>query len=423
MGIPKISRVGISTIAIGILLLVFPSRLSGWGLTWMGVQLEQLVTAARLRVGPFRINASLSIKEAGYNSNLYPGTGGPAVGDGTATGGSEVRLYLPLKDRVVFDLYDYPHYAFYLKTKEERAWNNIFRGQVHFVFQKLYVLIGGGFLNTRQPVSSEIQLRIRMKQDSLDGLALWQTSRFTSVIAQGRWTKFRYVDTSEITSGIPERLDRQEVRFNLKTLVQIKPTVRPYLEAEFGSYLFADNSLGRDSKSYSAFGGIEFLKPGKIQGTLTLGYKYFDHLLPTGIDYKGVVGNTLLTWAVSPMWEVRASLIRDAQFSAYSDFTYYILTSLGPGVSYQLSRAIRLSYDFVFGRILYPFQEADNGGALEYWASKYFTHSFVILFLLGQNVDLSLVSNFWKQDRIPGFDATLGPDSRVFIGFSLDIRL
>ena len=53
--------------------IAVPTRLFGQGHTWPGVNLQQLLEAARWHIGTARLNAAFELRNAGYDSDIYYG--------------------------------------------------------------------------------------------------------------------------------------------------------------------------------------------------------------------------------------------------------------------------------------------------------------------------------------------------------------
>jgi len=157
-----------------IFLFLAQSRSFAWGNTWMGMSLEQAVNSARGRAWAFRYNAAVQINNAGYDSDIYFGMRDNRVPDYMFSAGPDIQVFLPLKKRVVFEISESPRYAFFLKTDRERALNNTFSGNMHVVFDRLYFQAGGGMINAKQRLSTELSVNVRYKQENLSGLVLWQ---------------------------------------------------------------------------------------------------------------------------------------------------------------------------------------------------------------------------------------------------------
>ena len=132
-----------------------------------------MVGSARWRLDALRINASVSIANAGYDTDIYYGYFSQATPDFTLTASVPVQILLPISKKAVVEFNDAPQYLFYGKTERERAWNNIFNGRFHLALDKVYIQVGGGLSNVRQRLSPELDINIRQKSDSLDGTFLW----------------------------------------------------------------------------------------------------------------------------------------------------------------------------------------------------------------------------------------------------------
>jgi len=122
----------LAQVAVIFSVFLFPGRSFGWGNTWLGVNLEQIVNAARLKIGPFRGNVGFQLGNVGYDSDIYFGNTRDRTPDYTFAARPSAHFYLPLKKGIVLDIAEAPQYVFYLKTKAERAWNNSFLAQAHF---------------------------------------------------------------------------------------------------------------------------------------------------------------------------------------------------------------------------------------------------------------------------------------------------
>ena len=230
------------------------------GNTWVGINLEQMVNAARIRLGELRLNAAFELTNAGYDSDVYYGYLEEAVPDYTFSAGLPVQVLLPLSKKVVLDVSDTPQYLFYLDTERERAWNNSFQGVIHFALDEIYIQAGLESTNVRRRFSPELDVNVREKRNGLNGLALWQLSRMTSLALIYGGTEYRYSDAEYLGENIAERLGRREDFFDFVTYVQPSPRTRIFVDGQFGTYKFAaTEAANRDAKSYAFFGGVEFI--------------------------------------------------------------------------------------------------------------------------------------------------------------------
>ncbi len=241
-------------------LLGSPGFMAAQGNTWVGINLEQMVNAARFRLGALRLNASLELTNAGYDSDVYYGYFDEAVPDYTFSAGLPVQILLPLSKKVVLEVSDTPQYLFFLDTQRERAWNNTFQGALHLALDEIYIQAGGRSANVRRRFSPELDVNVREKTNGLNGLALWQLSRMTSLALIYEGAEYRYSDAEYLGTNISELLDRREDFFDFVTYVQPGPRTRLFADGQFGTYRFAaTEAANRNAKSYAFFGGVEFI--------------------------------------------------------------------------------------------------------------------------------------------------------------------
>jgi hypothetical protein len=390
-----------------IFVLLLPGRSLGWGNTWLGVNLEQIINAARGKMGPFRYDAAFRLDNAGYNSDIYFGYLANPVPDYVFSAGPELSLYLPVTKGIVFDISEIPKYTFYLNTNRERAFNNAFRGQVHCALDRLYFEAGGGLRNAKENLSLEFNIPIRHMEMDFGGFAFWQISKGSAIAFQFRSTTFDYEDPQDGSLKLGEILNRRESYLNLTTfLLQVSKT-RIYLDAEYGAFDFRETvSKFKDSRSYGIYGGIEFLpeSPDKelsneqnrgIRGRINLGYKYFDVLASRQKEFNGLIGHAGVEANILSFTTIRAVFDRNIQFSVYSDLDYYLQSVYGVGLSYALAKNIQATYDFSFSQFEYvrPAGLDLNGTT----SIKYLSHVFGIRLRLGRNLELDLAADLGRR--------------------------
>jgi hypothetical protein len=417
------SRLCILSAAIALLawLVLLTGSVFGQERTWAGMSLAQMLEAARWRVGAFRINAALTLTNAGYDTDIYYGYFVEPVPDYTFSAAVPVQVLLPLCKRIVLDLVDSPQHLFYLETTKERAWNNFFKGQVHFTLEKFYIQAGGGLSNIRQRLSPELNINIRQKEDSLGGTFLWQTSREISIALLYGEARYDYGDAEFAGTSIAEILNRKEKYFDFVAYLQPSSRVRLFVDGQYGRYTFMEvTSSFKDTRSYGVFGGLAFVpREGEarpvepVQGSISLGYKRFDILDPLLADGSAFVGMVDVSAGLFKRTTGRAFFSRDFAFSAFSSGTFYQSTTYGGGVSRRLSRRATFLYDLMFSRSTYP--EAGGGGIPGGRNFRYTMHTFSLSVRLARHLGMTFQGTLGKR----AMDESGPARSRNFFGFSL----
>ena len=399
-------------------LFLLPGPVFGQGNTWVGANLAQMVEGARWRLGAFRVNAAFSLSNVGYDSDVLYGYTAEPIPDFTLAAGTMVQVLLPLSKKVVLDIFDSPQYVFYLDTKNERAWNNTFRGRVHFAFDRVYVQLGGGLSDVRYRLSPELNINVRQKQDSLDGLVLWQVSKRASLAFVYGSAKYDLGEAEFGGVSLSDYLNRKEDYFDLITYIEPSPRVRFFVDGQYGSYVFTKEEFrSRDARSYGIFGGIEFIpKAGEllatagIEGSVRLGDQRVDIIDPRFMDGSGLTGEADVSVSIMKRNAAHIFFSRGFQFSVFSGSSYYLATAYGGGVSRLLSRKASIYYNISFGSSLYP-----GSGAPEGFLNRYTTHSFGLNLMLARQLSLGFLGTLGKR----ALDSSGLARNRNFFGFNL----
>ena len=391
------TAVRFALLAMGFGYFLAPRSSFGQENNWMGASLQQAVNSTPWRTGPIRASAAFRLDNGGYDSDIYYGFAIDTVPDYRFTAGLDTRLFLMIKDKIVLDFAERPTYEFYLHTRNERAWNNAFRGEIHFVLRRVYVRAGAGLADVRERMSPELNINVRRKEDSVLGLAFCQVSRGVSMALQFRGFSFQFQNPSGGGYSVRENLNRREAYVNFRTYLQGTERTRFYLDGEYGIFHFTEavSSL-RDSRSYSVYTGVEFLPPvgdeGRtrgVYGRINLGYRKFDMNESWRGNFEGLVGNSGISITVWRRTALRAYAGRDLQFSAFSDYTYYLQSFYGAGLSRYFSRRTLFTYDYFYSVIKYPWF---TGGGTSSDRANFRAHSLRLLFRPLRNLELGLTA-------------------------------
>jgi hypothetical protein len=407
------SRAGVAGVVLAASLLLIPA--AGHAQTWRGLELQRLMREAPWHFGPFQIQPSLVIANAGVDSNLFYTPSNP-VKDFTLTGGPAATLYMPIHRKFVLSVYGSPQYVWYSKTVRERTWNYFFNGAAMLDLKNAFFSLEGLYSDARERWSTEIDIRPRRKQLGYGGSALLKLGWKTSFAMSYRTVKYDYESVDYSGFNIRERLNRQESYANLSLYYQAAENRRFFIDLEYGRYNFefATESALRDAESVALFGGLEFSRLGRrVRGRLRLGYKKFDPLRAGTPEYAGLVGDTQLSFRLAKILSLRGSYLRDVQFSVWYGDAYYIETRPGVGASLYPLPFLRLDYDYSRGQNRYPV--AGGGGAGVTRLDRYNMQSGALYYRIMKNTALGFVVSWWARvSNIPGED-----DQRTFYGLNL----
>jgi hypothetical protein len=382
---------------------------------------EHIRDTAKWRIGPFRIFPRLQLRNIGYDDNIYDmRKDNNPISDYTATLSPQANIYLVYRNWLIFSFLENPEYVYFFKEKKERSFNNTFSpGMKMLVFQRFALSGNYSYRKARRRASSEFDVRAEEKLKGYSGSFFYETARATSFGFSGSVQKINYEDTTTPGEMIffSRALNREEKSWSFEFYYRIFSRSYFFLSGGATDYKFEHReSSWRDSYSYQAYSGIRFPLLGRARGVLSLGYKKLNPRKRELKGFSGLVGNTGLDFRIG-RFGVRLSYLRDSYFSYTIGNAFFIENSYGSGISFYLTRFLRLDYDFTYGRNNYPEKIRINlpdGGYQEiHRQDKYQAHTFGLVIRIIRNTGLGLMINHWERDSNYFFESNR---RRWFIG-------
>jgi hypothetical protein len=386
--------------------------------TWKGQELERKWRETAWHFGPFHIQPSLVISNAGVDSNVFSAPSNP-IKDFTITAGPAGQVYVPIHRKFVLSAYGSPQYVWYSKTERERTWNYYLNGAAQLSLRNVFFSLEGKYSDARERWNTEIDIRPRRKEKGYGGSILVKTSWKTAASLAYRTARYDY--ESVVYEGwfnVQERLNRRESYANFSMFYQASTQRRFFLDFEYGlfDFEFPTQAALSDSRSGAAYAGLEFSPLGRrVRGRIRIGYKKFDIRNAEGVDYEGIVGDTQLSVRVARPFVIRGSFVRDVRFSLWYNNPYYLESRPGVGASVYIFRFLRLDYDYSLGRNNYPVTQEIAPGEEVKRRDDYRIHSAAIYFRIKKSVGLGFVASFWTRDS----NFASEDDKRTFFGVNL----
>jgi len=191
-----------------------------------------------------------------------------------------------------------------------------------------------------------------------------------------------------------------------------------FARAGYSEYDFRHpESSWRNSRAKFVTAGLRFPLLGRARGALSFGYKRFTPRTAGLKGYEGLIAKSdvdLLTGRFR--WHARLS--RDNRFSIWENALFYVDDEAAAGVSYYLTRSIRLDYEFSAARLDYPEPfEVSTPGGIAFFDRRddVNQHSLGFSVRLMRTIGLSISYNIFDwASTIPGFDI-----KRSFLGLNL----
>jgi hypothetical protein len=381
---------------------------------------ERILEETRWMIGPFRIFPRFNLKQIGYDGNVYyQSEEDVPVTDYTATVSPEIKAHLLFRNSFIFTFTENPEYIYYIHEARERRWNHIFSPEFKWLVFGRFVLGGSYFYqNRRYRASSEFDVRANELRTGYTGSLFYETARETSFGFKYKRENVSYEDVDYAGEEIylSRILSRLETTYEGEFYYQVFASSFLFFKAGTTAYEFeSPEAHWRNSDSWQFYTGVRFPLLGRIQGQISLGYKELTPRTEGIKGFSGLVGDSQVEYRLKRM-RFRLEYRRDCQFSYWTNNIYYVYDNYVGGVSFYITRFLRLDYDYTYGEGHYPEEETirlPDGTLYELKRDDtYTTNTLGFAVRLVKDLGLGVNVNWWGRDS----NIYYASRDRVFIG-------
>lgn len=416
----KFQKTLLLQLAVLLMFFIVRSPIRGQSYQTFMSELNEIIEKSKWRIGPIRAYPAIQFTNVGYDGNVYyQKERDDQTSDYTATISPQFRFHLLFRRFLIISLTENPEYVYYFKEKRERRWNNTLTPAFKLLLFHRFVVSGNySYMNRRRRVTSEFDVRAQEIVKGYYGSFFYESARRTSFGISASIRKFRYEDITfpEQEVELSRALNREERTGNFEFFYQIFSESYFFLRGGYTEYTFEHpNSKWRNSYSHQVYGGIIFPILGRMRGTLSLGYKRLLAQVETKRGFSGMVGNTGLDIRIR-RFGFRLQYSRDCRFSYYTNNFFFLENRYGAGISFYVSRFLRLDYNFLYGMNNYPepaiirLPDENYMEMVRKDRNRFHTAGIVIRIIRSTGVGLML--NYWEREsNIPEVDR-----NRMFIG-------
>lgn len=321
--------------------------------------LPAIAYSADLKIGPFRIQPIFSIKNMGYDSNIFSSPT-KAIADYTATPSAGLRSVVLLGRRGYLSLGGELGYLWFYQTTAQNFLNRYADAHLEINFSRLSIYIEEGFAHVRDRYGYEIDLRTNHTTNSASVGFKFEPSRKTFLELVLSQDLLRYDSEASFRDyRLRDVLNRIENNGRFTFGFQLRPKTRALIELNYGENNFDNPASDLNSLSYKALLGVELDASALIQGIFKIGYKYLIFPSSRVEDYQGLAGFASLSYRFADRISFLFSYNRDTY---YSYFAYYYFSDLYGGlITFYLSDRIGIDLGSTIVNNKYPLREvAEN---------------------------------------------------------------
>jgi hypothetical protein len=341
----------------GVFLLVLVAAGTAFGQSYVAFDDDwrRIVETLRFSLGPIKLDPLISLRDVGYDDNIYYENSG--VGDYTGTLSFDVKAYLPVRHSLILYVEEKPEYNFYLHQTRERLLTNTYGAGLKYLLFGRFVLTGAFQSAESQRRQTPELGRPTRDTSRVFSLGLYyETARKTSLglYAQSNTLSYEDIQTPQGDIPLSQTLNHQERSAYMEFYYRVFAESVFFLRGGATRYIFdSATATDRDSTSYQAYAGLRLPRAGPLRGTIALGYKTLVPRLGTLASYAGIVGNAEVE-ARFGWFSLRGLYQRDIMFS-YDDTEFaYVGNRYRGGLSIYPFSFLRLDYGYETGSSDYP---------------------------------------------------------------------
>ena len=413
-------RIKINKIIIVLILFQFLwiKSASAQSVNWLAENILELFKNAPWKIGQLHLYRAFYLNNAGYDSDIYYGYMGKTYPDYTLFAGPAFQALVPLQKLIFLDSYQSLQGAFYLKNDKERALNFRSNNQIHFLAKKLYGRTGLSYDNLRDRFSPELTRNVRHEDLSWNGLLMIYLTHTFSTAWQVSASSVNYSHTPIGDTFIDQTLDRYQYYFDFFLFYRPDVKWQYYLNGQVSFYKFKQlESRFKNTRNLAVYLGLEFIpvlsgEKTKFTGNVNIGFKYLQPEDSRFKTAKTIVGNGLMSINLSRLLTWQVYYHRDYDVSLYSGLLYYLQTSFGTGLIFNLTSRLSLNNQVLEGITNYPFSPASGFPAEKL---KFYTFSSDLIIRVSRELYFNLMTDLGSRRLYPSG----AKFSRQFIGVGL----
>lgn len=316
------------------------------------------VESMPIHAGPVGLHPSLSITNAGSDSNVFNDASNPQE-DLTAT--IIPRLVARLRaGRMLFSYGAATDLVYFQDFKDEESVNFGSDLRLDANLGRLQPYVSTSWLSTKERLNAEIDARApRTQRTVLVGTRLSVASR-TDIVANLRHADLAYDDGSEFRgSDLAHNLNSTADSFEGGVQVALTALTTLNLTGSLQRDRF-DSAHERDANTFRITPALQFDPTALIRGTVSVGYRHFGPLDSSVPAYSGVVAQVSAGYTVRERMKFDVDFARDVQYS-YEDLEpYYLATGGRLTATYQLVGPIDVQG--FGGRQSLGYRSSESGG-------------------------------------------------------------
>ena len=277
--------------------------------------------AGTVALGPVRLAPGLTIREIGWDSNVFDEAENPRE-DYVASLLPDTSAFLLLR---FFKLAGYAggDLRYYKNYQRERSTGYLVRGRADILLSKLRPFVAGGRHKMRTRPNGEIDVRADRQETEVSGGVAFDVSRYGQIYAAANRFTTEFEDAFEDNVALGPALNRHSYEYSGGVRTELTPLTALTLSGAYVEDQFHIEPI-RNATSRSVDATLRFAADAIVAGFASVAFKDFKPVDPLVRGYRGLVWKVGLMYPVLDVGRVNFQTNRGNEYSFDIAEGYYL---------------------------------------------------------------------------------------------------
>jgi Putative beta-barrel porin 2 len=314
-------------------------------------------TTGILMVGPIRFAPGVTIREIGYDSNVFdePPEQSPKE-DYVFSAMPDVSAFVRMRLFRV-SAYAGSELTYYQKYESERSSGYSGRSRIDLLFSRVRPFVGFGRVRTRQRANGEIDVRADRLEEELSGGVAFDLSAHSLIY--GSWARNRSQYENAIQDGIDlsQTLTRERDEYQAGIKTDLTPLLSVQLYGSYHEDVFKFDPR-RDTKNTSGLATFRIAPEAVFTGFVTVGYKDLRPSDPFSKPFRGLTGSAAISIPILEIGRITVTGQRGTEYSFDAEEAYFVENSAFLSYTHRIAGAVDVQARA--GRSLFDYSARDR---------------------------------------------------------------
>ena len=283
-------------------------------------------TTGVLSVGPIRFAPGLTVREIGYDSNVFDEAPEDAPKEDYVLAATpDVSAFARMRFFRV-SAYGGTELTYYQKYESERSVGYAGRARVDLLLSRVRPFVGFGRTSTRERPNGEIDVRADRLEEELSGGVAFDLSAHSLIY--GSWSRSRseYANAFEDGIDLSQTLTRERNDYQAGLKTDLTPLLSVQLYGGIQEDLFKFDPR-RNAKSTFATATFRIVPEAVVAGSISVGYKDMQPDDPLSKPFRGLTGTAVITYPFLEIGRFTLTAARTTEYSFDAAEAYFVENS------------------------------------------------------------------------------------------------